>query len=37
MAIGPGVSGIYLAHKLKSSFTDFTLSIFETSADVGGA
>ncbi|RAL15191.1 flavin-containing monooxygenase [Aspergillus homomorphus CBS 101889] len=36
ICIGAGASGLYLAYRLKKSFTDFTLQIYEKNADVGG-
>jgi cation diffusion facilitator CzcD-associated flavoprotein CzcO len=36
VCIGAGASGIYLAYRLKNSFTDFTLKVYEKNAGIGG-
>jgi len=36
ICVGAGASGIYMAYKLKSKFTDFTLNLYEKNADIGG-
>ena len=34
--IGAGISGLYMAYKLKHYFTDFSLDIYEKNPDIGG-
>ncbi|KAE8379686.1 hypothetical protein BDV26DRAFT_159450 [Aspergillus bertholletiae] len=36
ICIGAGPSGLYLAYKLKTSFTDYTLEVYEKNEDIGG-
>ncbi|KAF9893699.1 hypothetical protein FE257_009867 [Aspergillus nanangensis] len=36
VCIGAGASGIYLAYKLKTSFTDFELDVYEKNPEIGG-
>lgn len=36
IVIGAGASGIYMAYKLKYSFTDFVLDVYEKNPDIGG-
>lgn len=34
--MGAGASGLFMAYKMKTLFTDFTLEVFEKNADIGG-
>jgi cation diffusion facilitator CzcD-associated flavoprotein CzcO len=36
ICVGAGVSGLYLAYKLRKHFTDYILDIYEKNADIGG-
>jgi ribulose 1,5-bisphosphate synthetase/thiazole synthase len=36
ITVGAGASGIYMAWKLKHSFTDFTLNVYEKNPEVSG-
>lgn len=36
ICIGAGVSGIYMAYKLKHYFTNFSLDVYEKNPDTGG-
>ncbi|KAJ6166733.1 hypothetical protein N7470_002180 [Penicillium chermesinum] len=36
IVIGAGASGIYMAYKLKYSFTDVVLDVYEKNSDIGG-
>ncbi|KAB8224678.1 FAD/NAD(P)-binding domain-containing protein [Aspergillus novoparasiticus] len=36
ICIGARPSGLYLAYKLKTSFTDYTLGLYEKNEDIGG-
>lgn len=36
VCVGAGISGLFLAYKLKKLFTDYILDIYEKNADIGG-
>ncbi|KAF7588054.1 hypothetical protein BBP40_006223 [Aspergillus hancockii] len=36
ICVGAGVSGLYLAYKLRKQFTDYILDIYEKNPDIGG-
>ena len=36
ICIGAGPSGLYLAYMFKTSFTDYTLEVYEKNEDIGG-
>lgn len=36
VCMGAGASGLFMAYKMKTLFTDFTLDVFEKNADIGG-